>query len=92
MGGVKVYIADDVEKRFRRLAMNIHGFGKGSISKAAEEALVRWTSEVEQAIKLIEIPEKPEEAIEGLLRGVNKSGVELQHEARLYRAAKILRR
>lgn len=92
MGGVKVYIADDVEKRFRRMAMNIHGFGKGSISRAAEEAFMRWISETEQAIELIEIPEKPEEIIEGLLKGVNKTGVELQHEARLYRVAKVLRR
>jgi len=34
---------------------------------------------------------EPVETIEGLLEGVGKSGVELQHEARRIRARKVLR-
>jgi len=34
--GIKVYVRDDVEEKFRRLAMSVYGYGKGSLSKAAE--------------------------------------------------------
>jgi len=91
MGGIKVYIPDDVEHRFRRTAMAVYGYGKGALSKAAEEAFSQWSSEKEKALSLFEFVGDPVEAIEGLLEGVDKSGVELQHEARRIRARKVLR-
>jgi len=38
MVGIKVYVSSDVEEKFRRLAMMVYGYGKGSLSKAAEDA------------------------------------------------------
>jgi hypothetical protein len=40
--GLKVYIEEELEKKFRKLAMEIYGYGKGSLSLAAEDALRRW--------------------------------------------------
>jgi len=91
MAGIKVYISDDVEQRFRKTAMAVYGYGRGALSKAAEEAFNRWSSEVEKVLGLFEFMGDPVEAIEGLLEGVGKSGVELQHEARRIRARKVLR-
>ncbi len=42
MGDISGTIRDDVEERFRCIAMKKHGYGKGSLSKALEEALDNW--------------------------------------------------
>jgi hypothetical protein len=42
VAGIKVYVRDDVEEKFRKLAMSVYGYGKGSLSKAAEEAFLLW--------------------------------------------------
>jgi hypothetical protein len=42
MGEVRGSVPEEVEKKFRKLAMNKFGYGKGSLSKAMEEALCRW--------------------------------------------------
>ena len=91
MVGVKAYVRDDVEEKFRRLAMAVYGYGRGSLSKAAEEAFERWSAEHEIMLKEIEVPEDPVGVLREVLNGVGrgKSGVELQHEARRIRAAKI---
>ncbi len=33
---------DELNTRFRRIAMEAFGYGRGSISKAAAEALLQW--------------------------------------------------
>ncbi|MEM3424651.1 MAG: hypothetical protein QXI42_02410 [Thermoproteota archaeon] len=38
MGGIKVYIPDDLERRFREAAMRLYGYGEGSLSIACEKA------------------------------------------------------
>ena len=48
MAELKVYLSDELDKRFRRTAMSVHGYGRGSISKAANEALSKWCTEHEQ--------------------------------------------
>ncbi|MBI4170632.1 MAG: hypothetical protein HY514_02975 [Candidatus Aenigmarchaeota archaeon] len=45
MGTIKVDINDDVEKIFRKVAMNTFGFGRGSISRAAEAAFREWSAQ-----------------------------------------------
>lgn len=90
MGGIKVYVRDAVEQKFRRLAMTVYGYGRGSISKAAEEAFLWWMARQEALLKEVGAPEDPVGAIKGLLAGVDKNGVELQHEARRARAARAL--
>jgi len=92
MAGIKVYVRDEVEEKFRRLAMMVYGYGRGSISKAAEEAFVHWMTQYEAVLKEVDIPEDPVAAIRGMLTGLKKSGVELQHEARKIRMVKAISR
>ncbi len=42
MGEIRGVVTSDAEERFRQLAMKKFGYGKGSISKALEEALDVW--------------------------------------------------
>ncbi len=42
MRELKIYISDELNNLFRRTAMDVFGYGRGSISKAAEEALKQW--------------------------------------------------
>ena len=86
--GLKVYIEEELEKKFRKLAMEIYGYGKGSLSLADEDAVRRWILEHESIIHDVKIPEDPVSAMRGLLKHVEKSGVELEHEAREIRAEK----
>jgi hypothetical protein len=44
---LKVYLTDELDKRFRMLAMNIFGYGRGSLSEAAVEAFTKWCEEHE---------------------------------------------
>lgn len=91
MRGLKVYVDEELEKRFRKVAMEVYGYGRGSISKAVEDAMRRWLLEHEVMLAEIEIPEDPVKAIRGMLKHVKKSGVELQHEARSIRIRKTKR-
>ena len=45
MAELKVYLSEDLDKRFRMLAMSVYGYGRGSLSKAAVEALTKWCAE-----------------------------------------------
>lgn len=89
MKSLKIYLNEEIEKRFRKVAMEIYGYGRGSISKAAENAIKKWILENEKLLEEIEIPDNPVKAIRGMLKNVKKSGVELQHEARSIRAKRI---
>jgi len=42
---LKIYLSDSLNEKFRRVAMSVYGYGRGSLSKAAEEAFTRWCSE-----------------------------------------------
>jgi hypothetical protein len=42
MREIRGVVGDEVEARFRQLAMKKFGYGKGSLSKALEEALNDW--------------------------------------------------
>ncbi len=42
MGEIRGVVTNDAEERFRQLAMKKFGYGKGSLSKALEEALNAW--------------------------------------------------
>jgi len=50
MAELKIYLSNSLNERFRRIAMSVYGYGRGSLSKAAEEALVKWCSEHEHSI------------------------------------------
>jgi len=91
MKGLKVYIDEELEERFRKVAMEVYGYGHDSISKAVEDAMRRWLLEHEIMLAEIKIPEDPIKAIRGMLKYVKKSGVELQHKARSIRVRKTRR-
>jgi hypothetical protein len=91
MGGIKVYISDDLERKFREAAMRLYGYGRGSLSIACEKAISAWLSQVSEILDIVETVDDPVEAIYGMLSHVKKSGVELQHEAREIRARKDLK-
>jgi hypothetical protein len=42
MGEVRGTVTSEAEQKFRALAMKKFGYGKGSLSKALEEALLQW--------------------------------------------------
>jgi hypothetical protein len=42
MAELKVYLSEELDKRFRMLAMNVYGYGRGSLSEAAVDALTKW--------------------------------------------------
>jgi hypothetical protein len=79
MGSLRFQVRDEVEKRFREAAMKRFGYGKGALSKAAEEAILMWLASVKE-LKTFE--EDPVEAIDGLLADVDMDSVELQHASR----------
>lgn len=47
MAELKVYLSAELDKRFRMLAMTIFGYGRGSLSEAAVEALSSWCKQNE---------------------------------------------
>lgn len=42
MTEIKIYLPNDLNSRFRRIAMGVFGYGRGSLSKAAQQALEKW--------------------------------------------------
>jgi len=50
----KVYIDDAIAARWKELAMKRFGYGRGSISKAAEEALAIWIENEEKIAAALE--------------------------------------
>ena len=42
MAELKVYLSEELDKRFRILAMSLYGYGRGSLSEAAVDALTKW--------------------------------------------------
>ncbi len=47
MGEIRGIVPVSIEEKFRALAMKKFGYGKGSISKALEEAVSHWITIVE---------------------------------------------
>ncbi len=58
MAELKVYLSEELDKRFRILAMNVYGYGRGSLSEAAVDALTKWC-EGHEASKLNQSPNEP---------------------------------
>lgn len=53
MSQIKIYSTKGVDEPFRANAMKRFGYGRGAISKAAEEALIRWTTTISSIESLI---------------------------------------
>lgn len=78
MAGLRIQLSDRLERLFREMAMKRFGYGKGSISRAAEEAIQNWVS-IQLQMEKREFEGDPVKAIEGLLADVDVDSVELQH-------------
>jgi hypothetical protein len=74
---IKAKIDSRLELRFRELAMRKFGYSKGAISRAVEEAILRWISLVEEGS--VSFEGDPVEVIDGILSDINMGSVELQH-------------
>lgn len=79
MAGLRLQLRSDLEKRFRETAMRRFGFGKGALTRAAEQAFERWLSTRKENIRFEGDPVK---AIDGILDDLKLNSVELQHSAR----------
>ena len=90
MGSIKIYISDDVERKFREVAMKLYGYRKGSLSIASEKAISAWLAQVSEVLEVAESIRDPVEAIYGMLSHVKRTGVELQHETGEIRVRKAL--
>ena len=90
MADLKVYISDELEEEFKKASMEAYGYGRGSISKAAAEAIQKWTAERERISHEYSAPKDPVKAIRGMLKHVKETSVELQHKAKKIRARNIL--
>jgi len=86
---LRFQINQKLERKFRELAMERFGYGRGALSKAAEEAILKWTSTTEE--ESLSFEGDPVEAIDGLLSDIDIDSVELQHEAKKIWALKVLK-
>lgn len=83
---IRAKIDEKLELRFRELAMRRFGYSKGSLSRAIEEAILRWVAFVEDLAS----GSDPIDAIDGVLSDIDMDSVELQHIIRDVWASKVL--
>lgn len=78
---LKVELEKELEHRFRETAMKMYGYKRGSLQKAAKEALSNWIIQQSHKVPKVEDPFRLVEGILGHLKG-KKTSVQLQHEAK----------
>ncbi len=86
MTNLKVNIPEELDRRFREIAMKKYGYTKGALSLAAEKALTEWTVKREEMEKVKTVARKytkdPIDELEGMLSHVKgKTSVQLKREA-----------
>ncbi|MEM2994937.1 MAG: hypothetical protein QXI91_02815 [Candidatus Bathyarchaeia archaeon] len=86
---LRIKIDARLERKFRETAMKMFGYGKGALSRAAEEAILKWVSTVDA--EALTFDGDPVEAIDGLLSDVDLDSVSLQHEAVKFWMSKVLK-
>ena len=79
MAGLRLQLREDLERRFRETAMRRFGFGKGALTRAAEQAFESWMSTAREDVHFEGDPVK---AIDGILQEMKLNSVELQHSVR----------
>ncbi|MDP2974003.1 MAG: hypothetical protein Q8N60_03045 [Candidatus Diapherotrites archaeon] len=83
MHTLKIQLEERKAGRFREIAMQTFGYSKGSLSKAADAAIDDWTRRIEINKGGADI-----EKMDGLLKGIRFSSVELQHKMPIYLSKK----
>ena len=73
---------EELEQKFRESAMKKYGYEKGSLKKAAKEAIRRWIREQDE----IPVVDEPFALIEGILEKWKgkTTAVEMQHAKKLW--------
>lgn len=93
MGQIKIVLPDDVEQAFRKAAMEKFMYQKGAVSRAAKMMITKWIFEnCHNEKSNSPIKKDPVGAIEGILKHVKKTSVELQHEVGEHIAGKYIHR
>ncbi len=73
MAETKIYTTDTLDKSFREAAMKRFGYGKGSISLAAEEAITQWLMKEDKIqhslARMLESAKKDSEVVAIMLFG-----------------------
>jgi len=87
MKSLRIYLPEELERKFRKISMESYGYSRGSLSRAAAEAIRSWIR-TQEPVTQVEIPSEPVRILRGLLRHVRKSSVQLQHEAVQIRAGR----
>ena len=81
METIRAQVTEEKAKQYRKVAMQIFGYSKGSISKAVEKAM-------DELVKKFEVKQREEKPdwskLKGILKHVNMTSVELQHKAKDY--------
>ncbi|RLE84579.1 MAG: hypothetical protein DRJ41_02870 [Thermoprotei archaeon] len=87
---IRAKIDEKLERKFRELAMRKFGYGKGALTRAIEEAILRWVSTTESEELTFE--GDPIKAIEGILSDIDMSSVDLQHEIKRLWTSKAVKK
>jgi alanine dehydrogenase len=88
---LKIKLPKKLEREFRKDAMMIFGYQKGSLALAAQKALTDWVRSVELMEEAKKELKDPIESMDGLLKNINIDSVELQHLAKKLWTRKALK-
>ena len=77
---LKLEFENQLEQKFRELAMRKFGFSKGALKKASHEAIKKWIKEESNQLQKVKDPIRLIDGVLSHLKGKYTS-VELQHEA-----------
>jgi hypothetical protein len=91
MSELKVHIPNKIKSQLESTAIDCFGKKNNSLDIAVSKAIEEWLAKSHKVLISQKPPEDPVEAIWGMLSHVEKSGVELQHEARKIRLKKAMR-
>ncbi len=91
MSELKVRIPNNIKTRLESTAIDCFGKQNNALDIAVSKAIEEWLARVHKVLISQKPPEDPVQAIWGMLSHVDKSGVELQHEAKKIRANKAMR-
>lgn len=75
MAELKIYLSEELDKKFRMLAMSIFGYGRGSLSQAAVEALSSWCKERESRNGNSHLVQVPSSESDPVARAEERPGV-----------------
>ena len=75
MAELKVYLSGELDKKFRKLAMSIFGYGRGSLSEAAVEALNSWCQQHENQNNSLQSVQSPSPESDPIARAEERPGI-----------------